>query len=61
MKMKNKNDINKIVNLTRFGSAVARLNENLDTLRVEIKALLHDRESLRRENKYSRELLDEKN
>lgn len=54
------NNINNIADLAKLCTAVKRLNENLSALRLEVIALLHDKESLERENKYLRKLLDEK-
>lgn len=57
--MSEKIDINELSNLAKFRGAVIRLNENLETLKVELAAILHDNESLRRENAVLRRLLDE--
>lgn len=56
-KMKN-NNINSISDLAKLCAATKRLNETLSALRLEVIALLHDKESLERENKYLRELLE---
>ncbi|MCK5016382.1 MAG: hypothetical protein KAS32_04845 [Candidatus Peribacteraceae bacterium] len=57
-KMKNKHNINSIADLAKLCIAAKRLNETLSALRLEVVALLHNKESLERENKYLRELLE---
>lgn len=53
--------IKTVGDLAKFTVAIKRLSVTLDTLRTEIIALLHDKESLERENAYLRGLLDDKN
>jgi len=55
----NKHNINSIANLAKLCTTTKRLNETLAALRLEVIALLHDKESLERENKYLRRLLDD--
>lgn len=49
-----------IGDLARYMAALKKLSTKLDTLRLEVIALLHDNESLKRENAYLRELLEGK-
>lgn len=55
-----KHNINSVADLAKLCTAVRRLNENLSALRLEVIALLHDKESLQRENKHLRGLLNDK-
>lgn len=52
------NNINSISDLAKLCATTKRLNETLSALRLEVIALLHGKESLERENKYLRELLE---
>lgn len=57
--MSDKININKLADLAKFRVAVGRLNIKLEDLKLEVVALLHDNESLKRENTYLRKLLDD--
>ena len=48
-------------NHNKIKKSVASLQESLDYLRVTIKYMIFDLEATRRENKYLRKLLEEKN
>ena len=48
-------------NQNKIKKSVASLQESLDYLRVTIKYMIFDLEATRRENKYLRKLLDDKN
>lgn len=57
--MDTKDNTNNLANLAKFRAAIERLNLTLENLRLEVIALLHDKESLQRENEYLRSLLNE--
>ena len=48
-------------NHNKIKKSVASLQESLDYLRVTIKYMIFDLEATRRENKYLRKLLEDKN
>jgi regulator of replication initiation timing len=49
-----------IIDLAKYVAALKRVSAQLDTLRLKVIALLHDNESLKRENAILRELLNDK-
>lgn len=53
------NKINNSANLVKFRVTIGQLNTKLEDLKLGVVTLLHDNESLKRENAYLRSLLNE--